>query len=303
LITTDVTAEGLDLQASERVVHYDLPWNQVRLDQRNGRAIRRGSPHTAVEVVRFDPPPSLEERLASGARLARKAALPPAWGLGAGGRRVWRWREEVKAALGEGPAVRGVATIEGPEAGLLAGFVLSRPDDLGACDAIVSVGWLSRTREWSEDAAVVEPRLLEAARAIQIQAVDTGEIGRALEAILPLVRQRLRDAHTGCWHRERPSLSARHLLRRLTSWASIAIRERDGQALSRIEGAMRFVAAGHSVGEERLIERLAALPDIEARRQLPTLPEPAPEWGALEPRLLGMVVFRVGESGRLTVSS
>jgi len=43
LVTTDVASEGLNLQERcRRVIHYDLPWNPNRLEQRNGRVDRYG---------------------------------------------------------------------------------------------------------------------------------------------------------------------------------------------------------------------------------------------------------------------
>ena len=43
LVATDVASEGVNLQASCRyVVHYEVPWNPMRLDQRNGRVDRHG---------------------------------------------------------------------------------------------------------------------------------------------------------------------------------------------------------------------------------------------------------------------
>jgi hypothetical protein len=76
LVATDVAAEGLDLQGAARVVHYDLPWTPMRLEQRRGRVLRAGSLHAEVESVRFDPPPALEQRLRQLELLARKAGLP-----------------------------------------------------------------------------------------------------------------------------------------------------------------------------------------------------------------------------------
>ncbi len=48
VVSTDLAAEGLDLQRAGVVIHYDLPWNPVVQDQRNGRAYRIGQirPHT-----------------------------------------------------------------------------------------------------------------------------------------------------------------------------------------------------------------------------------------------------------------
>ena len=43
LIATDTAAEGLNLQNSCRyAIHYDIPWNPMRLEQRNGRIDRHG---------------------------------------------------------------------------------------------------------------------------------------------------------------------------------------------------------------------------------------------------------------------
>ena len=46
LITTDVLAEGVNLQQCRNIINYDLPWNPMRLVQRHGRIDRIGSPHT-----------------------------------------------------------------------------------------------------------------------------------------------------------------------------------------------------------------------------------------------------------------
>lgn len=55
LICTDLGAEGLNLQRAATVVHYDIPWNPVKLDQRNGRALRIGQLRASVRVVYFLP--------------------------------------------------------------------------------------------------------------------------------------------------------------------------------------------------------------------------------------------------------
>jgi len=109
LIVTDVAAEGLDLQRAARVVHYDLPWTPMRLEQREGRSVRYGSPHPQVEVVRFGSPPVLEQCLGLEGTLARKARLPSLVGLGPSGRHIWRWRSELADRLGGVDAVAGTA--------------------------------------------------------------------------------------------------------------------------------------------------------------------------------------------------
>lgn len=55
IVATDMAAEGLNLQRAGLVVHYDLPWNPVKLDQRNGRAHRIGQTRDRVRAVYFVP--------------------------------------------------------------------------------------------------------------------------------------------------------------------------------------------------------------------------------------------------------
>ncbi|HWQ13697.1 MAG TPA: helicase-related protein [Roseiflexaceae bacterium] len=52
LIATDCLSEGINLQQSfDAVVHYDLPWNPNRLEQREGRVDRYGQPSATVRTV------------------------------------------------------------------------------------------------------------------------------------------------------------------------------------------------------------------------------------------------------------
>lgn len=55
LVTTDFAAEGLNLQRAGTIVHYDLPWNPVKVDQRNGRALRIGQKRASVSAIYFLP--------------------------------------------------------------------------------------------------------------------------------------------------------------------------------------------------------------------------------------------------------
>jgi hypothetical protein len=52
LVATDCLSEGVNLQEQfDAVVHYDLPWNPNRLEQREGRVDRFGQPRTEVKTV------------------------------------------------------------------------------------------------------------------------------------------------------------------------------------------------------------------------------------------------------------
>ena len=43
LISTDVLAEGVNLQQCRHIINFDVPWNPMRLVQRHGRIDRIGS--------------------------------------------------------------------------------------------------------------------------------------------------------------------------------------------------------------------------------------------------------------------
>lgn len=62
LISTDILAEGLNLQACRVIINYDFHWNPVRLIQRIGRIDRLGSKHKMIEVYNFLTAPDVEDR-------------------------------------------------------------------------------------------------------------------------------------------------------------------------------------------------------------------------------------------------
>ncbi|HET8930091.1 MAG TPA: helicase-related protein, partial [Acidimicrobiales bacterium] len=74
LCTTDVLAEGVNLQQAGHIVNYDLPWNPQRIVQRHGRIDRIGSHHKAVLFDCFFPAQHLDELLGLEEKLQRKLA-------------------------------------------------------------------------------------------------------------------------------------------------------------------------------------------------------------------------------------
>ena len=74
LVTTDVLAEGVNLQQCRHIINYDLPWNPMRLVQRHGRIDRIGSPHTEAHLRCVFPDERLDELLNLERRLRRKIA-------------------------------------------------------------------------------------------------------------------------------------------------------------------------------------------------------------------------------------
>jgi hypothetical protein len=74
LVTTDVLAEGMNLQQCRNIINYDLPWNPMRLVQRHGRIDRIGSPHKDVYLRCFFTDKRLDALLELEARIRRKVA-------------------------------------------------------------------------------------------------------------------------------------------------------------------------------------------------------------------------------------
>jgi hypothetical protein len=74
LLTTDVLAEGVNLQQAAQIVNYDLPWNPMRIVQRHGRVDRIGSKHDTVELGLFFPAERLDALLRLEETLVRKLA-------------------------------------------------------------------------------------------------------------------------------------------------------------------------------------------------------------------------------------
>jgi superfamily II DNA or RNA helicase len=59
LVCTDCLSEGINLQEHfNAVIHYDLPWNPSRLEQREGRVDRFGQPSPEVKVITYYSPDS-----------------------------------------------------------------------------------------------------------------------------------------------------------------------------------------------------------------------------------------------------
>ena len=54
LLATDAASEGLDFQNHcSRLIHYEIPWNPNRMEQRNGRVDRHGQRAAAVQIYHF----------------------------------------------------------------------------------------------------------------------------------------------------------------------------------------------------------------------------------------------------------
>jgi helicase-like protein len=292
LVATDVAAEGLDLRRAERVVHYDLPWTPMRLEQREGRAVRLGSAHPKIEVVRFPPPPALESALRLGTRLAHKARLPGRAGLGEGGVRLWRWRSILADRLG-GPGVAGTALVAGAgRDGALAGYELRVRRGSRGYALAATVGWLDERGRWTEDSETVVGRMLEASEHARLGAAPPSAVSRALDQLAVVIRGRLALAAGRRWSGAEPASAARRLVERLAEDIASAARRRDRRSLERLERALAFAGGGHTAGEAMLVQTMAQADPETLSRWLERAPAATPRWEAIDVRLTGLILFQ-----------
>jgi superfamily II DNA or RNA helicase len=290
LIVTDVAAEGLDLQRAARVVHYDLPWTSMRLAQREGRSIRRGSEHEIVEVVRFVPPPVLERALRLQRILSRKARLPARVGLGSEGRHLWRWRSALADRYGQEATTSGVARVSDRTEGLLGGFALHQP---GSPERRLSstVVWVNADGSWTESATIVAEKLSQAFCAEQILPVTASDQDRWLPCLAKLIRERMALTQGRGWLAPEPPAAARRLATTLQELIGKAARLRRLDRLAQLDRAMELVSRGRTAGEELMVERLAELSPQELTRTISSLPPRRASPAGLEVRLTGLIVF------------
>ena len=103
LVCTDAAREGINLQARCRdLIHFDLPWNPSRLEQRNGRIDRKLQPAGAVTCRYFSYAQREEDRVLD-ALVAKTERIRRE--LGAAGQVI---RDDIEALLRQGIA-RGSA--------------------------------------------------------------------------------------------------------------------------------------------------------------------------------------------------
>lgn len=68
-LSTDSGGTGLNLQAADCVVNFELPWNPARMNQRIGRVNRIGQSSKSVNVINLVSKNSIEEKILAGIHL------------------------------------------------------------------------------------------------------------------------------------------------------------------------------------------------------------------------------------------
>ncbi len=194
LIATDLLSEGVNLQCASVVIHLDLPWTAARIEQRVGRLVRLGSPHSRVVSYTVSPPQRAEQCLHELEIIAQKAGISEQL-LGT----PVRPREDSRTgsrAIGENEAMRRLldswrdtatqfdASSSTPHVAYLAG---SRSGALGAwlVDGSPILLSLDRAGVMTDDSSSV---LSAAERVTQARSVAATESPRELSSILESAR-------------------------------------------------------------------------------------------------------------------
>ncbi len=68
-LSTDAGGTGLNLQAADCVVNFELPWNPAKVNQRIGRVNRIGQKSKCINVINLIAKMSIEERIMAGIKL------------------------------------------------------------------------------------------------------------------------------------------------------------------------------------------------------------------------------------------
>jgi hypothetical protein len=254
LIATDVAAEGLDLHAAGRIVHVDLPWTAMRIEQREGRLLRIGQHHHRVDVVVRMPAPAIEAALAPAARIDRKSALTRQW-LAA--------LEFHPPACGDAAShVSTTALRDGGASATIVAVQLAR----GSRHGRMVVTRIAGT-PWTSDLRQARALIDRARRAMPgVGRVDEQRqlIGEAMRAALGLASS---EHHAPC----------AGLIARVHRLARRAAKERDAAVLARLDRLLRFAAASPTAGARSILSDLCAARDDElCRADVPDCPGVSP---------------------------
>jgi hypothetical protein len=250
LIATDLASEGLDLQDADAVVHYDLPWTPLRLEQRLGRIARLGSEHRTAEVSWFAPALAIEERLRIEARLADKISCQLTLGVaetsGVGKAQVINEQLCARERVGHGLRPARYATplhavVRGPLAAVVAVHW-----KLGGNRVPELIAVQGSPLEQECDYGRLELLLERLMRGAEVAAEPRRDLASALVGI---VRQRL-AAHQRCPADGTSRRHARTVVRR--AWR--VSRVPDQGSLSLWNAVLDRIVGGMTTGAQRTLE-------------------------------------------------
>jgi hypothetical protein len=283
LLATDVAAEGLNLQRVTRLVHFDLPWTPMRIEQREGRAVRLGQLSDCVTVLRWHPWPLLEERLRQQERLLEKRRRIERAGLTHESEWLFRWRSRYESHPRETPVM---AVAEGHPGGWLVGVAIDHLVHGIVSPSPADLVWFGEDGTESDDPQLCV-NLLGGLAAMRPCPLEEIELPR--DRIAEWIRTRLRTAESSRWSSAGVDSSQRQLIRRLQAMARAAGQRRHRQDIELAERAATMFRGGLTAGEAQLLPELLALEPDELRLRLARLTLPPHRRVLGVPRLIAAV--------------
>jgi len=143
---------------------------------------------------------------------------------------------------------------------------------------------------WTDDPGVVTERLTMAHSCSAMPPPSAADRNKALAAVQRVAREIGERMRRGRWAATQPTQGLRPLIYRLRHEAVRAARDRDGASLRRLDDALRFLAGGHTAGEEAMIVRLSqSEAGVVATADYPPADPPV---YPMEMRLTGLIIFQ-----------
>ena len=241
LVASKAGSEGINLQVSHRLVHFDVPWNPMEMEQRVGRVHRYGSTHTIL-VDTLVVENSREAKMLRRCRARLAQIVEQLFGPMEGSARF----DEMYARVMTQVSGESLAALMAEE-----GFVTRGDDRLDQLVQAGFVGWQESDRALRNDAS---------ARAREIP--DRGEARESdLENLFELVGAE-READ---WHHVRLVETDGERLE-VTSPASVWAFRTEGSNVRRVADRMSSLSVRGPNGFEGFVERAGLnLPGITAK--------------------------------------
>lgn len=260
LVATDLASEGVNLQDADAIVHYDLPWTPLRLQQRLGRIARLGSRHNRALTLWFVPPPELELHLALSRRLEAKTRIQQRHGVPVSSQvgrgrvlgisferreRLATWTPERSSVASHHTAVhRGSGSVAAVSWRLNCG---NGPDRL----VRELIAWRGARTDAPEELQDLGDRCVLLEGLLAEPTFGDSPTARSLAGLRTIVKNRIRSATLGP-----RDLTSRRLARRIARHARRAGKQRREDRMVLLDAVLTKVAGGLPIGALREIHRL-----------------------------------------------
>jgi len=284
LVATDLISEGLNLQDADTVIHYDLPWTPLVLQQRAGRIARMGSVHKEVAIHWFHPCRQIDRRLTMNDRLDDKLLAQLRGGVAASSkpqetdvinRDLEAWERHAMPATTVTRARLGYSVKQAD------GAVFSISWVVNCIEVPEVIGFANKENEPISDlkgTVATLKRFLDAPPAANSSLIEwENKLGR-------IFRQRIVAFSDLRYVTTEEAI----LIRRIHKLAMASAKQRNLQELEMLDEALNRVSEGMRIGAIRSLRDALFMPDRNRRTKmrawLKTWPRPASRYITVEVR-------------------